>query len=146
MSAEESTCPPPRDEEPMSCGDGGDDEEVFATGDGGSAEDQAFDELIGVVEDFMFSFDVMALFSTLPPLQQVDDDHQRHKLHKGFVAKIEAQLDAHVTRRIPGVEFRAAAKLIESRHKEVSEEVWDFVNHGCMDYVSFLALWKEQRP
>jgi hypothetical protein len=128
-------------------GDGvDDDEEVFACGDGGSAEDRAFDELIGAVEDFMFNFDVMALFATLPPLAEVADDHQRHSLHKGFVRQIEHRLDAHLTKRIPGIEFRSAAKLIESRQKEVSEEVWDFVNHGCMDYVSFLALWKEQRP
>ena len=123
-----------------------DDEEIFACGDGGSAEDQAFDKLIGVVEDFMFSFNVLSLFSTLPRLEEVSDDHQRHKLHKSFVGQIEQKLDQHVTEHIPGVDFKASAKLIESRSKEVSEEVWDFVNHGCMDYVSFLALWREQNP
>ncbi len=133
------------DEQQVDCG-AEEEEEIFACGDGGSADDQAFDALIGAVEDFMFSFNVMALFQTLPPLGDVPDDHPRHKLHKGFVQQIEAKLDAHVTSRIPGVDFRAAAKLIEVRQKEVSEEVWDFVNHGCMDYVSFLALWKEQRP
>lgn len=122
------------------------DEEVFACGDGGSSDDQKFDTIIGVIEDFMCSFNVMELFPSLPPLSEVDSDHDRHVHHKSFVALIEKRLDDHLAERLPGLHVTEVAKMIESRMSEVGEEIWDFVQHGCMDYISFMALWKDRRP
>lgn len=122
------------------------DEETFACGDGGTDEDREFDEIIGVIEDFMCSFDVLQLFDGLPPLTEVESDHDRHIHHKSFVESIEKRLDAHISETLPGKTVMDIASRIEGRMSEVSEEVWDFVNHGCMDYVSFIALWKDRRP
>lgn len=153
------------------------DEETFACGDGGSADDQAFDRIIGVIEDFMCGFDVTLLFTTpvaaivakskgaggdegrsgvasdsdqqqllLPSLSAVPSDHDRHSYHKAFVAKIESLLDAHIEKNMPGMHVSEVAAQIQTRIDEVGEEIWEFVQQGCMDYVSFLALWKEYRP
>lgn len=138
-----TTTPPPEYDPNDLC----DDEEVFACGDGGTEDDQNFDALIGVIEDFMCNFSVMGLLvDSVPSLASVPDDHDRHLRHKAFVALIEAKLDEHVEEKLPGMHVPAVAAMIKDRMNEVSEEVWDFVNHGCMDYVSFLALWRENKP
>lgn len=122
------------------------DEEVFACGDGGTEEDQEFDEIIGVIEDFMISFNPVDMFKDLPSLATVESDHERHNHHKKLVDTIEERLDTHIAEMLPGKHMADIAAMIEGRMAEVSEEVWEFVSHGCMDYVSFLALWKEKQP
>ena len=125
---------------------GDEEEEIFACGDGGSEDDRKFDRLIGVIEDFMCGMDVASYFAGLPPHREVINDHDRHAYHKKCIAEVEAQLDARVARDFPEVHLGEIERIVRDRVAEVSEEVWEFVKHGFMDFVSFEALWKANNP
>ncbi|KEG12159.1 hypothetical protein DQ04_01941060 [Trypanosoma grayi] len=116
--------------------------EFIVCGSCGTAKDIQFDELVGVIEGFMVNFDPSAVLKRLPPISSVTDDHERHVLHKGVLAQVEAELDAYVLENCPSIEsMEDAASLLLARSGEIADEVWDFISEGCFDYSAFVEMW-----
>ncbi|RNF26457.1 putative ARF-like 2-binding protein [Trypanosoma conorhini] len=120
------------------------DGEFTVCGAGGTTEDAKFDDLVGVIEDFMANFDTEAVFRRLPPFASVSSDHERYGLHKELIAQKEAELDAYVLEHCESIaSVEDATSLLSSRSKEIADEVWDFITEGCFDYTTFAELWKQ---
>ena len=117
------------------------DEEVIAIGEGGTSEDQLFDQIIGIVEEFMVSLQMDQLMRSLPNMNTVENDHEKHMYHKRIVMECEEKLDARVHEQLPDLHFSTIVDLLHSRRDEIGEEVWEFVSSGCLEYPSFVALW-----
>ncbi|KAH9589136.1 hypothetical protein LSM04_002718 [Trypanosoma melophagium] len=121
-----------------------DEEELFLCGNGGSAEDVQFDELVGVIENFMVNFDPNSIFSELPPFSSIPNEHEKQKIHRDLIAQVESELDAYVVEHCDTIKsMEAAAELLSSRRDEIVDEVWDFVSEGCFDYNTFLTMWEK---
>lgn len=113
-------------------------------GDTCNEEDVQFDELVGVLEEFMMSCDVEARLRRLPALKAVSSDHERHTMYRRFLSSIETDLDACVKRHCRssgGLAFADVPALLERRKDEISEEVWEFMSEGCLDYLDFVERW-----
>ncbi|EPY31005.1 hypothetical protein STCU_03698 [Strigomonas culicis] len=116
-------------------------------GDHGSPEDAAFDEVVGVIEDFMINFDLDGALRTLPPSHNVANDHERHTLFKNFVSNVERELDKHVMNQCPQfADVAQVGQLLESRKDEIDDGVWEFISEGCLDYVYLSARWASVHP
>lgn len=123
------------------------DGEFTICGNGGSPEDAAFDALVGVIEDFMVTFDLETVWESVPPLHTVSGDHDRHTVYRSVVEKVEAALDAHVLAACPEYgSIDEVGTLLQSRHQDITEEVWEFVSEGCFDFDTFMTEWAEKRP
>ncbi|KAG5480982.1 hypothetical protein LSCM1_06656 [Leishmania martiniquensis] len=123
------------------------DGEFIIHGNGGSPEDVAFDGLVGVIEDFMISFDVEELWKSVPLLHTISSDHDQHTVYRSFVEKVERALDAHVLAACPNYKsIEEVGTLLQGRYEDITEEVWRFVSEGCLDYDAFMEQWSEKRP
>ncbi|ORC92602.1 uncharacterized protein TM35_000033550 [Trypanosoma theileri] len=121
-----------------------DEEEFVVCGNGGSAEDIQFDELVGVVENFMVNFDPNSVFSSLPPFSSIPNEHEKQKIHRDVITRVESDLDAYVLENCQAIEsMEVAANLLSNRRDEIVDEVWDFVSEGCFDYLTFLIMWEK---
>ena len=124
------------------------DDEVFAEDHGTGADDE-FARIIGTIEDFMVSDAIDehrdAYFKALPPFKSVDNEHEQHSLFKKYVAEVDGLLDVRMAEAVPEKKADEIAALIEARHDELSEEVWEFVSGACLDFQQFVALWKEAK-
>ncbi|KAG5503589.1 hypothetical protein JIQ42_05810 [Leishmania sp. Namibia] len=121
--------------------------EFIICGNGGSPEDAAFDGVVGVIEDFMISFDAEPLWQSVPLLHTISADHDRHTVYRAFVGRVEQELDARVLAACP--HYKSVAEvgaLLQKRHEDIAEEVWRFVSEGCLDYEAFMELWREKQP
>ncbi|ESL06790.1 hypothetical protein TRSC58_05531 [Trypanosoma rangeli SC58] len=120
------------------------DGEFVVCGTGGTAEDVQFDNLVGVIEDFIANFDADVVFRQLPPFSSLPSDHERYGLHKEVVAQTEAELDAYVLEHCESIaSLKDATALLSNRSEEIADEVWDFITQGCFDYTTFAELWKK---
>ncbi|CAG9572395.1 conserved hypothetical protein [Leishmania major strain Friedlin] len=121
--------------------------EFIICGNGGSPEDAAFDAVVGVIEDFMISFDPEQVWQSLPPLHTVSGDHDQHTVYTSFLEKVDQELDAHVLASCPEYKsIEQVVTLLQKRHEDITEEVWSFVSEGCFDYEAFMEQWKKKRP
>ncbi|CAJ1007313.1 hypothetical protein Q4I28_002627 [Leishmania naiffi] len=121
--------------------------EFLICGNGGSPEDAAFDTVVGVIEDFMISFDLEKMWQSVPPLHTISDEHEQHTVYRSFVEKVDQELDAHVLAACPVYKSSdEVVALLQRRHEDITEEVWAFVSEGCFDYEAFVEQWKEKRP
>lgn len=116
-------------------------------GDGGSPEDAAFDAVVGVIEDFMVSFDKEQIWCMVPPLSQASNEHDQHTQYQAVLKAVESELDAYVLAQCPEyASVEEVGALLQTRQNDISEEVWEFVSEGCFDYETFIELWKEKKP
>lgn len=114
------------------------------TGCGGSAEDQKFDALVGTIEEFMMTYDLEATKKrVLPPFNDSLSDHEKHKIYRAFVERVEKDLERRVMQSGLGFSsIEEVAQMLEARHDEIDDDVADFVNEGCFEYSTFLVWWK----
>ncbi|KPI85944.1 putative ARF-like 2-binding protein [Leptomonas seymouri] len=116
-------------------------------GDGGSPEDIAFDTVVGVIEDFMISFDMDGVWKMMPPLHSTSGEHEQHAHYQAALQSVEKEMDAYVLEQCPNYgSIDAVGALLQKRRDDISEEVWEFVSEGCFDYEAFMELWREKKP
>ncbi|KAG5507546.1 hypothetical protein JKF63_06495 [Porcisia hertigi] len=121
--------------------------EFIICGTGGSAEDAAADAIVGVIEDFMISFDTEELWQSVPPLHTVSGYHDQYTVYRSVLEKVERELDAHVLAAFPEYKsIEEVSLLLQKRRGDITEDVWEFVSEGCFDYEEFIKQWKESRP
>ncbi|CBH16572.1 ARF-like 2-binding protein, putative [Trypanosoma equiperdum] len=119
--------------------------EFVVYGDCGSAEDAQFDQLVGAIEDFMVNLDQDAMLAKLPPFFSVSDEHERHKIHRELLKRVDADLDEHVLKNCQSIgSMENAVRILESRKEEISEDVLDFVSDGFLDYNIFVEAWEKR--
>jgi hypothetical protein len=116
-------------------------------GDGGSAADVAFDTVVGVIEDFMVSFDKEQVWSLVPPLHSTSSEHEQHAHYQAVLKAVEEEMDAYVLQRCSEYSsIGAIGELLQQRQEDISEEVWEFISEGCFDYETFIELWRLKKP
>ncbi|GET87719.1 hypothetical protein, conserved [Leishmania tarentolae] len=121
--------------------------EFIICGNVGSPEDVAFDTVVGVIEDFMISFDLEHVWQSVPSLHNVSDDHDQHAVYTSFLEKVDNELDMYVLAACPEYKsIEEIVSLLQNRQEDITEEVWAFVSEGCFDYETFMEQWREKRP
>lgn len=112
----------------------------------GSAEDAKFDELVGIIEDFMISLDMDEVMTRLlPPFSSVTNDHEKHQYYRQVLEEVEKGLDAEVLRKSTLDSMSAVATLLQERKDEISDDVWEFVSDGCFDFTTFIEKWESMK-
>ncbi|KPA78442.1 hypothetical protein ABB37_06069 [Leptomonas pyrrhocoris] len=123
------------------------DGDFIICGDGGSPEDVALDTVVGVIEDFMISFDSERVWDMVPPFHRTSDEHEQHTHFQTVLQAVEKEMDAYVLQQCPDLDsVEEVGALLQKRHLDISDQVWEFVSEGCFDYETFIQLWKENKP
>ncbi|EPY42770.1 hypothetical protein AGDE_01153 [Angomonas deanei] len=95
----------------------------------------------------MIQFDLNGAINTLPGFSSVTNDHEKHTIFTNFLANVETELDNYVISRCSGFSTLAeVGELLEARKDEITDEVWEFLSDGCLDYVTFAEQWEKINP